>query len=266
MTLALIAGTGSLPPLLVAALRDQNQDVLVCEMRGFAAEVDEDVERLPFRIETLGTFLANLVARGIDRVCMAGAVRRPDIDPTAIDAATAPLVPRLSAAMAKGDDGTLREIIAMFQERGLRIVGAHEIAPELLPPAGTLTRASSPELGPDLAAASEALAQMGVADEGQAVIVKNGCVIAREDARGTDAMLADQKARDDARGAVLVKAPKPGQSLLADMPTIGPTTAMRAAEAGLSGLVIAQGGVMVLDRPRVIETLDARGMFLWVRP
>jgi DUF1009 family protein len=41
---------------------------------------------------------------------------------------------------------------------------------------------------------------------------------------------------------------------------------MLAAKAGLAGIVIEAGGVMVLDLAAVIETLNAHGMFLWVRP
>ena len=43
-------------------------------------------------------------------------------------------------------------------------------------------------------------------------------------------------------------------------------TAMKAAEAGLSGIVTSSGGVMVLDLPQVVAILDAQGMFLWVHP
>ena len=50
------------------------------------------------------------------------------------------------------------------------------------------------------------------------------------------------------------------------MPLIGPDTAMKAADAGLSGIVISSGGVMVLDLPQVVAILDAQGMFLWVHP
>ena len=300
MTIALIAGTGGLPPVVAQAVMCEGRDLIVCEMRGFASEVDEAVERVSFRIETLGTFLETLKARRVTQVCMAGAVQRPDVDPSAIDPATAPLVPRLMAAMAKGDDGTLREIIAIFQEAGFEVVGAHELAPDLLPIAGVQTQTPIRDLTADLIAADGALAEMGQADMGQAVLVRDGAVIAREDARGTAALLADFSSEltgdDDGKnsfwgiatdaisktaewvsstlhpldalpgaGAVLFKAPKPNQILVADMPVIGPDTAMQAAEAGLDGIVIAHEKVMVLDLDQVITILDGQQMFLWVR-
>ena len=283
---ALVAGTGALP----AALLARHPDMLVCAMDGFAPAVPVDV---PFRIEHLGSLLANLRARGVTEVCLAGAVRRPAIDARAIDAATAPLVPALKAAMAKGDDGALRGIIAMFEGAGLRIVAAHDLAPDLLPPAGVPTRARpGPAHDADARAGVAEVAALGAADAGQACVVRAARVIAREGPEGTDAMLATLAPAGPAPaddpffaamdlagdligqaagwlggdGGILYKAPKPGQDRRADLPLIGPATAEGAARAGLAGLVVAAGGVMVLDLPGVIRRLDEAGLFLWVRP
>lgn len=296
--LALVAGQGGLPPHLARVLADRGEPPLICEMAPFSSEVAGGFQRLSFRLETLGRFLATLVERGVTQVCLAGAVRRPEVDPTRIDALTAPLVPRLTAAMALGDDGTLREIIAIIEDHGLAVVGAHQVDPDLVPPEGLVCGTLPAGIEADQAAARAALAEMGRADRGQAVVVAGGRVIAREDARGTAAMLADlaggtppplnaedawdtlaspftavadwftgqQPPRPDPAGGVLFKAPKPGQELRADMPLIGPETADQVVRAGLAGIVVQAGGVMVLDRPRVIARLAQAGLFLQVAP
>ncbi len=254
--LALIAGTGDLPPALVARL---SQRPLVCAMQGFAPALDVD---LTFRLEQLGSFLADLTARGVTRICMAGAVKRPQIDPALIDAATMPLIPKVQAAMAKGDDGALRVIIALLEEAGFAVVAAHEIAPDLLPSAGVLTKVRPAD--PDaVTAADDCLAALGAADQGQACIVAGGRVAMTEDQDGTDAMIAKA---GQLPGGFLFKAPKPDQDRRADLPLIGPATAQAAARAGLAGIVIEAGGVMVLDLLEVLRVLDAHQMFLWVRP
>ena len=298
--LALIAGTGDLPRALVARL---DQKPLICALDGFPPQITPEIT---FRLEHLGSFLADLKLRGVTHICMAGAVKRPEIDPSAIDAATIPLIPKVQAAMAKGDDGALRVLISLLEDAGFAVVAAHEIAPELLPEAGILTKATPADWHKQDAVAGEAcLVQMGAADSGQACIVRLGQVEAREGPDGTDAMLAtfcepimrrpfpadpfsfvidtasdlvsdaaDWLSGDDggtpdpitADDGILFKAPKPDQDRRADLPLIGPGTAMKAAEAGLAGIVIEAGGVMVLDLPGVISTLDAQGMFFWVRP
>jgi hypothetical protein len=232
-------------------------------MAGFAPALTPDVT---FRIEHVGSFLAELKRRGVTEVCMAGAVRRPDIDQTAIDAETLPLVPRIASAIAKGDDGALRDIIAIFEEAGLAIKAAHDIAPSLLPVAGIPTKTGiADQTRADAILAQETVAQMGAADVGQACLVRGGQVLAREDQSGTDEMIA-RFTTMDAKQAVLFKAPKPTQDRRADLPVIGPDTARNAAAAGLAGIVIEAGGVMVLDQPQVLAALDAAGLFLWVRP
>ncbi len=288
--LALIAGTGDLPPALVARLA---QRPLICAMAGFRPALTPD---LTFRIEQLGSFLATLRDRGVTEVCMAGAVTRPAIDPTKIDDATKPLVPRIMAAIAQGDDGALRAIIAIFEEAGLAVKAAHEIAPDLLPAAGVLTRQPITfDHRQDAVTAEQAVAQMGQVDLGQACVVRSGRVLARESQAGTDAMLAqfapsgdplwgavdglgsmlgsaaewlsgEDGEPTDARGAILFKAPKPGQDRRADLPVMGPQTAEAVVAAGFAGIVIEADGVMVLDLATVLSILDAAGLFLWVRP
>ena len=74
-----------------------------------------------------------------------------------------------------------------------------------------------------------------------------------------------ERARLKGAGAILYKAPKPGQDRRADLPTIGPKTVEGAARAGLRGIVVAAGGVIVLERARVIEMCAQAGLFLVVQ-
>lgn len=288
--LALIAGTGDLPAAILARLLERP---LVCAMAGFRPTITPD---LTFRIEELGSLLRDLKARGVTQVCMAGAVQRPVIEPAAIDTLTQPLVPQIMQAIAQGDDGALRAVIAIFEEAGIHVRAAHDIAPDLLPPEGVLSRAPvTIDMRRDAVTAEQAVSEMGKADVGQACLVRNGRILAREGQAGTDAMLGRFSTSNDAlwlpvdqlgevlgnaaewlsgtdgepvdaRGAVFFKAPKPDQDRRADLPVIGPKTAQQAAAIGLSGIVVEYGGVMVLDEPAVRAALDAAGLVFWVRP
>jgi DUF1009 family protein len=50
------------------------------------------------------------------------------------------------------------------------------------------------------------------------------------------------------------------------MPVIGPETARGVVRAGLDGLVIEAGGVMLLHPDEVRGILAEAGCFFWVRP
>jgi len=259
--LALIAGQGGLPAAIVGAAPGP---VLVCELQGFAPEgLTPDIR---FRIEHLGSLIADLTARGVEEVCFAGAIRRPLVEPGQIDAATAPLVPRLVQAIGAGDDAALRAVIGIFEEAGLRVRAAHEIAPALLPPEGVPTQATPDDTArADAARGAQIVAAMGAADVGQSCAVQKGQALAIEGVYGTDWMLESLRARPDAPGGLLYKAPKPGQDRRADLPMIGPGTVAGAHAAGLAGIAIEAGGVMVLERARVIAECDRLGLFLWLR-
>jgi len=259
--IALIAGRGALPAELIARLPERP---LVCAMAG--SEPDTVEAEIIFRLEQLGSFLEQLKAENVTEICLAGAVTRPQIDPSAIDAATLPLVPVLQAAIAAGDDGALRAVIAILEQSGFAVKGAHEIAPDLLMDEGVPTQVKPGEIDKaDAERASVIAFGLSAADIGQACAVRAGQAIAIETLFGTDWMLASLATRPDGQGGLFYKAPKAGQDRRADLPTIGPATVEGAAMAGLNGIVLEAEGVIVLDREEVIAACDRRGMFLWLR-
>ncbi len=257
--LAVIAGQGALPGEIVAALPDRPY---IAALNGFTPEsvVPDEV----FRLEHLGSFLTGLTARGVREVCFAGAVQRPPIDQSQIDAATLPLVPRIAAAMGQGDDTVLRVAVAIFEEAGFVVQGAHDLVPALLPDAGALVGQPADDAPRDMTRARDVLKAMGAADTGQACVVWRGQVLAIEGLFGTDWMLNSLAHRPDGRGGLLYKGPKPGQDRRVDLPAIGPATMEGAAAAGLDGVVIEAGGVLLLQREETLRRAAAHGLFLLV--
>jgi hypothetical protein len=267
MTLALIAGAGALPAALARALP---QRPFVAAMEGFAPEgLTPD---LTFRIERLFPFFAALHAEGITRIAFAGAVRRPRLDPALFDAQTAQIVPRLMHSLAQGDDATLREVIALFEEEGFQITGAAEIAPALVPPEGLYAGALTARDQQDATRAAAIAEALGRVDVGQGCVVAQGICLATETIAGTDAMLAQVAALPDtlkpnpqAGRGLLYKAPKPLQDRRIDLPALGPATVEAAARAGLGGIVWEAGGVLTLDLPAMQALATQHGLFLWSR-
>jgi DUF1009 family protein len=262
---ALIAGNGALPAALAATLPEKP---LVAALEGFTPTgLTPD---LHFRVERLVPFLNHLLDQGITRVCFAGAVQRPALDPSLFDPQTAQMVPRLLTAMQAGDDATLREVLAIFEEFGLTIAGVQDIAPELVPGAGVLARNPTDQDEKDAARAATITDALGAVDVGQGAVVQQGLCLAVEALPGTDAMLtqialipADLRPKG-ARG-LFYKAPKPGQDRRIDLPTIGPKTLDLVAAAGLGGIVWQAGGVIVLDRAAMIKKAQEADLLLWAR-
>ena len=101
-------------------------------------------------------------------------------------------------------------------------------------------------------------------------MVRGGKVIALEDIKGTDAMLArvaaEYPAANAGRSGVLVKLPKPAQDRRVDLPTIGSRTVERAAAAGLAGIAIEAGGAIIADREELATIADKLGIFVLAFP
>lgn len=265
---ALIAGDGALPAHLCAALTRAGTPLLIASPEGYTPDGLAGHTVQTFRLERLVPFLDMLVDGGVSHVAFAGAVTRPTLDPALIDPKTATLLPRIMAALPQGDDATLRAIIAIFEDWGLAVVSADQIAPDLLPPQGVLGQSQpTPGAERDVARAAAITEALGDADVGQGCVVSRGLCLAVEALPGTDVMLAQVAAwrgAQTARGGVFYKAPKPAQDRRIDLPVIGPGTIHAAHAAGLEGVAIAAGGVMLLDRDSTIALADDLGLFLWV--
>ena len=204
--------------------------------------------------------------KGVTAVCFAGAIERPEIDASKIDAATLPLVPVMMQALAEGDDGALRAVISIFEQSGFTVHAAHDIAPNLLPDMGCATQVQPEDAAKRNAARAQQIVDgMAALDIGQSCAVANGQALGIEGVLGTDWMLQSLSSRPDGTGGVFYKAPKSGQDRRIDLPTIGPDTVQKVADAHLDGLVIQAGGVMVLDLTGVIAECDRLELFLWVR-
>nr|WP_281494001.1 UDP-2,3-diacylglucosamine diphosphatase LpxI [Jannaschia sp. S6380] len=257
--MALIAGQGGLPAVLARGL--DGRDWRAWHL---ADHPPDGIASEGFRIERLGTLLAHLAEDGFTEVCFAGRVARPAIDAQAIDAATAPLVPRMMAALRQGDDAALRTVLSFFEEAGLRVVALQELVPGLMdvPQVGTPAQADRA----DIARAAELHRALSPLDVGQGLVVAGGQVLAIEALPGTDHML-DGLAAPFARppGGVFYKAAKAGQDRRIDMATLGPDTVDRVRDAGLSGIAVERGAVLVLDADEMRRALTEAGLFLAVQ-
>jgi hypothetical protein len=269
--LAIICGGGPLPFAVADAAARSGRAVVMFPIEGWADRAA--VSRYPHHWIALGRFgrlRAQIRAAGCREVVFIGTLLRPSLREIRLDWATLGLLPRIYRSFRGGDDHLLSGIGGIFEEHGLRLVGAHEIAPEILVPAGVLGRhAPSERDHADIVRGLALIDAMGPFDVGQAAVVAERRVLAVEAAEGTDAMLdrvaalREQGRVRSAQGVgVLVKAAKPGQDRRVDLPSIGPTTIARAAAGGLAGLAVRAGEVIVVEPAAVIAAADAAGVFV----
>src|SRR6185437_4056548 len=184
-----------------------------------------------------------------------GTLVRPALSEIRLDWATLRAIGRIWASFRGGDDHLLSGIAGILERDGFRMVGIGDIAPDLLMPEGCLTRAVPDARAlADIARGADVLRALGGFDIGQAAIVIDGHVVGVEDIEGTDGLLArvaglraEGRIRAPTGRGVLVKAPKSGQDLRFDLPTMGPRTVEGAVSARLAGIALAAGHTLVAD-------------------
>src|ERR1700712_1930815 len=199
-----------------------------------------------------------------------GTLVRPALAELRLDWGPLRVIRRLLTAFRGGDDHLLSGIGRILEQDGFRMVGIKDVAPDLLMPEGCLTRAApDPNAAADIAKGRDVLGALSPFDIGQAAVVIDSHVVAVEDIEGTDGLLARvARLRDEGRirakpgRGVLVKAPKSGQDLRFDLPTIGPRTIEGTANAGLAGIAIIAGHTIAAESQAMIEMADKRGIFI----
>ncbi|SMR72003.1 hypothetical protein SAMN04488030_1348 [Aliiroseovarius halocynthiae] len=262
--LAIIAGAGDLPQQVAKA----NPTALFVSIKGVDVSVPDGAEHIAASYEKLGALFKAMRGAGVSRVVFAGKVDRPKLNPLRMDRVTMGLFPRVKAVLGKGDDALLRLVAEVFEEQGFTVVAATEVTAALAIEASHAGRATSAQDREDADRGWQLLDVLADQDVAQGVVFAGGQCLGIESIQGTDALLAfaGQASTNLKRGArgVFVKRPKTGQDGRMDIPTIGANTVRGVAAAGLGGIVIEEG-VIVLDRAAVAQLLDQYDLFLEVR-
>jgi UDP-2,3-diacylglucosamine hydrolase len=267
----LIAGGGVMPFAVADSLAARGITPVLFALKGVCDPVA--VERFRHHWIAVGQFgrMARLFrAENCRDLVFIGTLVRPALSELRLDWSTLRAIGHLAASFRGGDDHLLSGIGRLFEQYGFRMVGIRDVAPDLLMPEGCVTRASPDEnAAADIARGRDVLRALSPFDIGQAAIVIDSHVVAVEDIEGTDGLLARvaqlrKEGRIRARPArgVLVKAPKNGQDLRFDLPTIGPKTVEGAAKAQLAGVASVAGNTIVVEPQSMIEAADAARLFV----
>lgn len=265
-TLGILAGGGDLPRQLVEACKQQGRPYFILGFDGAAdADLLEGEPHARVRIGAIGESLHHLREAGVQELVMAGRMKRPSLASLRPDSTGAKLLTRLGKSFFSGDNSLLTAVVDYLETEGFRVIGADDVLQKLLAPQGLLGRiAPSKEAQKDIEIAVPIAHAIGELDIGQAVVVQQGYILGVEAAEGTEELIArcGELKRNIPHGGVLVKVKKPSQERRVDLPTIGIDTVRQAAQAGLAGIAVEAGNVIVLDRQGVALKADALGIFV----
>jgi DUF1009 family protein len=267
----LIAGGGVLPFAVADSLLARGITPIFFALRGVC---DPDlVARFHHHwiaIGQLGRLARLMRSEGCRDLVFIGTLVRPALSEIRLDWGTLRVMRNILSAFRGGDDHLLSSIGRLFEQDGFRLLGIKDVAPDVLMPSGCLTQAQPDQAAiADIARGREVLRALSPFDIGQAVVVIGGHVVGVEDIEGTDGLLArvarlrkEGRIRTKLGHGVLVKAPKSGQDLRFDLPTLGPRTIDGVVAAGLAGIAIVAGNTIVAEPQEMTAKADAAKIFV----
>jgi DUF1009 family protein len=266
-----IAGGGAMPFAVADSLQARGIVPVLFALRGSC----DPVRVVRFRhhwisVGQIGRTKKLLRSEGCRDLIFIGTLSRPALSEIRLDWGTVRVIGGILASFRGGDDHLLSGIGRIFEQDGFRMVGILDVAPDILMPEGAITRATpDPAAVSDIAKGREVLHALSPFDIGQAVVVIDGHVVAVEDIEGTDGLLArvarlrrEGRLRVKTGRGVLIKAPKSGQDLRFDLPTVGSKTIEGVAKAGLAGIAVIAGHTIAAESQAMIEAADRAGLFI----
>ena len=178
-------------------------------------------------------------------------------------------LPKIIKGSKKGDASILKIIIKIFKKEGFKIINSTFFNPELVLKKGNYTKIKPNNLNKkDISKGKNIITDLKESNIGQAVVVRNGYVVAIESADGTDAMLhrasilLKRFILGKKKEGILLKFPKRNQDLRIDLPTVGIKTINRCEKIGLKGIVVKANQNIFLDKSKCINLANRKKMFI----
>ena len=193
-------------------------------------------------------------------VLFAGKIAKPKFSTLRLDVKGVYYMPGIIRAAKLGDAAIIKAIIKILKNENINVISSIFFNPELTGKSGNYTK-----LKPNLSDSNSI--KKGIAyfnklnnlDHVQAVIVKNGSIIATEDQYGTKKMLSMLKKKSE---GILIKIPKKKQDLRMDLPTIGLQTLKDCKKYGLKGIVLKSKKNIFLDKVKSISFANKNNIFI----
>lgn len=263
--LGIVAGSGALPSCLVQACEKAGRPYFVLALKGHA-EAESFPKGTPIkwmRLGAIGQGFDEMKRQQVQEIVMIGAVRRPSLLELRPDWRGIKFFAK-AGVKALGDDGLLKAVIAEIETEGFKVIGVDSLMPSLVATKGIYGKIGpAPEDAEDIEKGAKIARILGQADVGQAIAIQQGIVLAVEAIEGTAELIKRAGALKRAGiGGVLVKMAKPQQERRADLPTIGVQTVYDVADAGLAGIAIEAGSVLLVEAEKMVEVADKLDVFI----
>ena len=194
------------------------------------------------------------------KVLFAGKITKPKFSTLRLDFKGAYYMPSILKAAKLGDAAIIKAIIKILDNENINVISSIFFNPELTVKSGNYSKLK-PNIN-DSNSIKKGIAyfnKLNNLDHVQAVIVKDGTILATEDQYGTKKMLSKLNKKSE---GILIKLPKKKQDLRMDLPTIGLQTLKDCKKYGLKGIVLKSKKNIFLDSAKCISFANKNKIFI----
>ncbi len=220
----------------------------------------KDKNSFRISIGKFGTIINLIKVKKCKKVLFAGKISKPNFSSLRLDLKGIYYMPSVIKAAKVGDAAIIKSIIKILNNEGIKVISSIFFNPELSLKKGNYSKLKpnkqeiiSIKKGKDYFNKTKSL------DHVQALVVKEGNILAKEGREGTKIMLSKLKKKS---GGILIKLPKKKQDLRMDLPTIGLQTFKDIKKCGLRGVVLQSKKNIFLDKVECIKFANQNKIFI----
>jgi len=264
--IAIIAGRGLLPKILIDDCQKRGQEFLLFLLDSEQYEIDySNLNPIILPYGGISEILEIIKSSQIKNLVLVGAVNKPNFTTIKVDKKGALLLSKILTKKILGDNSVLQTVIDFFEKEGLKILTIDQLLSDIVSKEGVLTKlAPNNDDLENIKIATNAIKTMSYLDIGQSVIMAQKQIIAVEALEGTDNLIkrCGELNTEFKKDAILVKLKKTGQTKKADLPVIGLDTIKNCHDSGIKGIAIESGATLIINKEQVIKAADELGLFI----
>ena len=196
------------------------------------------------------------------KVLFAGKIAKPKFSSLRLDLKGIYYMPSVIRAAKIGDAAIIKAIIKILANEGIKVISSIFFNPELSLKKGNFSKIKPNKQ--DIVSIKKGqiyFNKFNNLDHIQALVVKDGKIIAREGREGTKKMLSKLKINSN---GILIKLPKKKQDLRMDLPTVGLQTLKDIKKYGMKGVVLKSKRNIFLDKSKCINFANKNKIFIKV--
>ena len=258
--IGLIFGTTDLPKQILKKIKKKKKYLIIDLTKNKIFKKEKHC--FSVSLGQFGKIINILKKNKCKKVLFAGKVEKPKFSKLRLDFKGIYYMPSVIKAAKLGDAAIIKAIIQILKNENIKVISSIFYNPELALNRGNYSNTKPTKI--DRNSIKKGISffnKLNNLDHVQALIVKDGKVLSKEDNRGTKKMLSNLK---KSSGGILIKFPKKKQDLRMDLPTVGLNTFKDCKKFGLKGIVLKSKKNIFLDKLKCINFANRNKIFIKV--